>query len=56
MAVGQRAGELAGRDAASGVVQGKIMERARSGGEHGRTWYSFFALTLEYFVQSGRKD
>lgn len=33
-----------------------IIEREGSGGEHGRIWYSYLALTLEYFLGSSKRD
>lgn len=36
--------------------EGMIIERVGSGGEHGRIWYSYLALTLEYFVGGGMRD
>lgn len=36
--------------------EGMIIERVGSGGERGRIWYSYLALTLEYFVGGGMRD
>lgn len=54
--VGWWGGVGSGRQRCCKWLEGMIIERAGSGGEHGRIWYSYLALTLEYSVGSSMRD